>query len=227
MITLLLSWYDEKPEHLARMIDSCDGLVDQVVAVDGAYKLFPGATSRSSDDEMHAVRRACQRIGAFLFMVRPDDVWESEVAKRAYMFRIGARLSTPEDWLLSMDADMAFDSIHTHEGIRERLSITPCDVADVNLAERGENYRTRLFFRALPGITLIKAHWLYVSPQPGGWRYLWHRPDGSVSDEPALDLTDVTVEHYRFERDHERLERAQDYYANRQAKGLENPIDGT
>jgi hypothetical protein len=51
IVTAALAWYDEAPEDLDRYVRALPVVCDRLVAVDGGYERYPGATPRSSRDE--------------------------------------------------------------------------------------------------------------------------------------------------------------------------------
>jgi hypothetical protein len=138
-------------------------------------------------------------------------------------------LSTDDFVQIIIDADNALAE-HT-TAARDRLTATDLDVAEVrwhDIQINGVKCSTQTFramFRALPGLTVERAHHLYTVPDDTHWsgrRFLWHLPSGHMSPESALDLTDaVTLHHLNSSREPERRQRALDYYKARDAAILE------
>jgi hypothetical protein len=115
----LLNWYDESPTWLATTITSLTNIgVDHVIAVDGAYYLYPHARARSGAEQAEAVHFACDSVGIGLTMERPQDGWlRSEAEKRTHLFRLAMAIGTTgEDWLFAIDAD---------EVVTDRANIKP------------------------------------------------------------------------------------------------------
>jgi hypothetical protein len=238
----LLSWFDEAPEHLRRCVTSLKGFADVLVGVDGPYASFPHTSPESPSFQQWALSDAVRTTTGLRPYLVSGRQWASEVEKRAVMFELG-RLAgaTPDDWFLIVDADMTLGRF-TPEA-RERLAATDMDVAEVRWHDVQINgnltstYAFRSMFRALPGLTVERTHYLYTVPcdqcddgcsdcgGTGRW-FLWHTPDGHISHEPALDLTDaVTLHHFNSSRDPERRQRALDYYADRDNRTLESAGD--
>lgn len=229
-IWALLSWYDEQPGHLREMVESVAPLVDGVIAVDGAYALYPNAKPESSREEHLAIVQAASECGLERWILNPGRPWiGGEVRKRAAMFHYALSKATPhEDWFLIMDGDMLLDdnSVNVQEA-RAALENTPADVAEVTFAELAYGSSThtvhcsgfRSLFRALPGLTVEGTHWIYTVPdetRPAKRRFLWH-PVGGHSAEKALDLRDcVRLLHRPHVRDAERVKSRQEYYVARE-----------
>lgn len=237
----LLSWYDEQPEHLRRCVRSLAGFADVIVSVDGAYETFPGTGADSPSVQRWALSNAIRTFGLRYFNVgAAGRRWASEVEKRAAMFEFARQAgATPRDWLLVIDADMALAE-YAHNA-KDRLAASKLDVAEVrwhDVQVDGKACSTMTFrslFRALPGLTVERTHYLYTVPihcdcaEPqckGKRRFLWHAPSGQISEEPALDLTNaVTLHHFNSQRDPDRKQRALAYYKDRDARTLEGAGD--
>src|SRR5207247_1053795 len=50
-VTAALCWWNEKPEDLARCVRGVANIADRIVALDGAYVRYPGATVRSDEKQ--------------------------------------------------------------------------------------------------------------------------------------------------------------------------------
>lgn len=246
-IWALCSWYDERPDHIAEMVESIAPLCDGLIAVDGAYALYPGGKGRSPADAHDALRAACDAHSVTLREEWRVNPWQGgEVEKRAAMFKHALNAATPyEDWFLIMDGDMLLGECDP-ELVRAELAETRCDVAEVTFAELAYGSSThtihatgfRSLFRALPGLTVEGTHWLYVIPdesRPSGRRFMWHgitkagRPaEWLHAPEPALDLReDIQLLHRPHVRSRERVKGREAYYANReQARAERVPIYG-
>lgn len=230
-IYALLSYWDEKPEHLTRCVDSLEGFYDYLIAVDGSYSTFDPARYYSAADQCRAIFYAGSSP---VDLIDSHADWPSEVAKRAAMFEYGREAgATSDDWFLIIDADMALAEFTPDA--RALLTATDLNVAEVRWNDvqiDGVIHNVAQFrsmFRALPGLTVERTHWLYVTPDEAhahGRRFLWHTPDGHISQEPVLDLTNhVTLNHFNSQRDPDRKARARDYYLDRDARQLESAGD--
>jgi hypothetical protein len=241
----LLSYYDERVEHLERCVRSLKGFADTLIAVDGAYKTFSGDSPDSSIAERFAVVDAGRAAGLKRCVYNVRERWDSEVQKRATMFEFARQCgATPDDWFLIIDADMALAEFTADA--RDKLAASDLDVAEVRFQDMQINgvasstMTFRSMFRALPGLTVERTHYLYTVPcaSCGGSdryciacngtrrRFLWHEPNGQLSREPILYLfDDVTLHHFSSQRDPERRMRAMDYYKDRDAWTLESAGD--
>jgi hypothetical protein len=97
-----LCWYDEPSAFLERCVASLAGVVDEVVAVDGAWRWFPGGLALSPPDQEEALRRTAREHDLPLRVVVPESVYESQVTKRAHMMELAGENA---DWVLVIDAD--------------------------------------------------------------------------------------------------------------------------
>lgn len=178
-IYALLSFYDEKPDDLTRCVRSLKGFADCLVALDGAYATFPDARAMSPYDQLRALGDAAyQSVDAYK-VTSPYKPWAGgEVEKRAALFELARRAgATPDDWFLIIDGDMELAS-YTPEA-RELLAASALDIAEVRWRDVQvdgvpcSDLKFRSLFRALPGLTVERAHYLYVVDCPDcdgeGW----------------------------------------------------------
>lgn len=219
MLTALLAWFDEDPRQLAACILSLTRAdVGHVVAVDGAYALYPGGTRHSPAEQHLAIQYACGEAGIGLTLHAPPDVWHgNECEKRTALFALGEAVAGDGDWLLIIDAD---EIVHSApEGLHGWLEQSEHDVAEVTmhdplLAPADETTLRRLY-RAQP-ITVEGNHWTHK------------RADGSViaghpgeQDPDCLDLRAFRMEHRRHARAGARVETQGTFYDARNATGEE------
>lgn len=209
MITALLSYYDEPPAALKGCIRSLTKLpVEQLVAVDGAYALYPQGKAASPAASHRAIEAACSHYGIELVHHVPEAVWQGgEVEKRDFMFKLAENHTTGSDWYFVIDADERVDEIDGE------LNLTG-DVAFVLLHEPGKITPIRTFFRAQRGMGVRYNHYTYMV----GDRYLW----GTLGDpeEPAVD-SNVTLQHLDHERPAYRQKPKQEYYRRRDSQKIE------
>jgi PAS domain-containing protein len=174
--------------------------VDHLVAVDGAYQMFPGASGRSDVDQSNAVVWTAESIGVGLTLHQPFEAWRgNEVAKRSAMFRLATSMLTADDWVLVIDADEVVRL--AHGGWRAELEATDLEVASVTLESRVDALASdesawlsqvtatghstspaRRFFRALGDLRVERSHYTYLVED----RVLWSA--GMYPEEDALDL---------------------------------------
>lgn len=240
----LCSFYDESPTWLAAHVAASARLVDHLVFVDGAYVLFD-KDGRSSGVEAHdAIARACHAAGIGFTLHVPETPWlGNEVEKRAFMFRLAESLSTEDDWYVVIDADTVYTD-GDREIVRQVLAETELDAFNVRLLERYDwntgpdgalivprdgsgtpsvtDSPLTCVFRAIRGLTVRGAHYLFVHPDPDaryGWRALWG-PATEYDVAPAGDL-EISFEHWSRFRPKDRRDAAQTYYQRRDSLRLE------
>lgn len=153
-LVALLSWYDEPSWCLAELIASvAEAGADALVAVDGAYALFPEGRAQSPSEQAQVIQAAAQGAGLELLMHLPREVWfGNEVEKRSYAFTLGHTIARPDtDWFWILDAD---EVVTEAMGLRKALEETDCPTASVMMEEVVDGSRTggvipmRKFFRA-------------------------------------------------------------------------------
>ena len=225
----LLSWYDEPTAWLTRCVSSLAQVpVDHVIALDGAYRYYPGAQPQSDPDEATAIRDAARTAGIPCEVHRPVTVWPTEMAKRNRLFEYAERVADPGDWYMVIDADEFVTA--APPDVHARLTATPFDVAAVTLDEPGHplgtiRYATfPMLFRAIPQLRATGNHYTYTTPDG---RKLW---GNAKTDrlEPRADLTALTVEHHNQLRHPDRRQAALHSYTTRDTLGIEDlPPDRT
>jgi hypothetical protein len=204
-IVALLSWYEEDPAWLAAMVERLPlAGVDRLVALDGAYALYPGATPQSDPAQKQALAAACRTEAIALDLYTPNGVFKgNEVEKRSELFRLAEEVTGPDDWYLVIDADELITDIPSDLYLHERLAATDLDVATVtfdeerdpdrptpSLWQRKDSYPIRILFRAIRGLRVKTNHWTYVTPDG---RRLWGQNKRTLA--PALDCTDLHILH--------------------------------
>jgi hypothetical protein len=165
----LLSWYDEPAWCLTELVTSLAAAgVDHVVAVDGAYMLYPEGRGQSPGEQSQAILSAAQGAGMGCTIHTPQDVWfGNEIEKRTFLFAAGHLIAEPGvDWLWIVDGD---DRVQEALGLRDALEQTEFDVMsvmtdEVNDGTREGSFPVRRLFRAqLAGIHLEDNHFTYLS----------------------------------------------------------------
>jgi PAS domain-containing protein len=217
-ITGLLSWFRESPATLRETILSTAPLIDELVCLDGRYKLFPHQANRSTLEETEAIEHACETAGipVHIHQVNEpfDGRWGGEVAKRASLFRLG--FETSPDWFYVFDADCHVQQVNA--GWRRMLEDEQeLNVATVMVADGGIAKPHPAFFRALPGLTVRERHWRYLVP---GGPVLWDYPHLLTDQKRIPTFTHIVVEH-RSRRSRERARARAGYYELRDQAGIE------
>src|SRR5262245_32652929 len=131
----LLSWYDERPAWLAGVIASLQKLpVSHVIAVDGAYALYPNGKPYSGPEQHQTIITTARALDIGCTIATPRDVWfGNEVEKRNHCYAIAETIAEgPEDWYFWIDADTFVTSAGNWLQHVERSS---ADVAEVNFRE--------------------------------------------------------------------------------------------
>lgn len=215
----LLSWYDEPAWVLTELVGSLAAAdVDHIIAVDGAYALFPGARAQSSSEQSQAILAAAQgaRMGVTLHC--PRDVWiGNEIEKRSFMFDLAHTIGDPGDWFWVSDGDeLVLEAI----GLRAALERTERDVGEVMLDQISANGGTygfpiRKLFRWQPsGIQVVGNHCTYMTDGQALWA-----PHGDLM--PAEQLPFVRIGHRHDVRPPDRIRDRGRYYNARDAAAVE------
>lgn len=237
-VTAALCWWNETVEDLRTAVTSAASVADRVVALDGAYARYPGATVRSGDEQADAIRDAAESAGIEALVVRPDRLWVGQCEKRTALMNLAADGS---DWIVILDADYVIDADREH--VRDQLAATEYDVLRVPLvtppgeyatnwhreqAEAGEQW-TPLVYRAYPEWLVEERHWWYSAIKDGRRVWMWDGDDryGRV---PHGQLLGYRVEHRSALQSHESILAARAWYNDCDLvtglTGQEDDIDG-
>jgi hypothetical protein len=235
----LLSWYSESAVWLAATVASAAKVCDHLVAVDGAYFLYPEGRNRSGSEQAAIITDVAAAQGMGVTVHTPQSKWEgNEVEKRSFMFRLAEAVAEPDDWYLVLDGDEVV--LDVPSDLKPRLAATDLDAAEVTFWENQDPHRDpkmadvsrqmlwsgqhrypiRTLFRAIPGLHVSTNHYTYVTPDG---RLLW----GNSTDQeqaPALDCRDLLIEHRTHLRDLARRQAARDYYKLRDSTGIEQGV---
>jgi hypothetical protein len=214
----VLCWFDERPSWLAGVIGGLHMAgCSHVVAVDGAYSLYPGGRSYSNREQSGVIMEACQALQMGCTIHAPREPFiGNEVEKRTLSLRLAETVAVPfEDWYLVVDADHFITSAIGHHHVLEH---TDADVAEVRFLEPygavpSGGCPLRCVFRAIPGLAYRGNHYTPVTPDG---RDL-HSPY-----EPAVDLSCLEIEHRTMDRDRYRSGLQKDYYRRRDMVGAES-----
>lgn len=224
----LLAWYDEPAAELVAAIKSlAEAGVTEIVAVDGAYALYPDGRAASDPNQAAAIVLSCKQLGLGCTLHVPREPWAgNEVEKRTFLFRLGLSVAEPGDWFWVFDADEVVTEFP--DDLKERLAGYEHDAAEVEIfdtiaarAKLGswpERFAMRQLFRAQP----IKVETNHITYVTGDGRLLWGYDGDHRPAEPCLDLTDcLVVEHRPDRRSQERLQAKLVYYTARDASCVE------
>lgn len=218
-VTAALCWWNEKPDELARAVASVGNVADRVVALDGAYRRYPGATARSSDEEVEAIASAADAAGMDSLVIQPRRLWAGQVEKRSYLLALAALKS---DWILILDADYVVTA--DRQSVLDQLAGTTFDALEVEMTTPPGEYATNwhlqqagppswhpLVFRALPGMHVEDRHWWYSAVKGDRRVWVWDG-DGRYQAQPRGKLLDYRVEHRTTLQSHEATMAARAWY---------------
>lgn len=233
----LLSWYEEDPSLLTECVNAAAQVCDHLIAVDGAYALYPNATHQPYSDyeQYRAIHHAARAAGIGATTYSQPTPWRGrwggEVAKRDFMFRVGMQIARPnKDWFFRVDADEIVTQVPVD--LPERLESTQCDVASVMMWTKGQNYQPdaqydfRCLYRAIPGIQVTRAHYIVAAPSRSGLGP-WNILTGDDRIHPLADsedLLDLRLEHRTDQRGERRKKHKSYYLADLAASGLESVL---
>lgn len=210
-LVALLSFYDEPPEFLHRMISSLPqaGITD-LVALDGAYALYPNGTASSPEEQHDALDEACTAAGIRLHLHIPATTWHgNEVEKRTRLFELGERVTSEHDWYLITDGDEEIRNADPY--LAGHLAGTVFDVAQCELIEPDKTHPGfPKFFRAIRGLHCKANHYTYATPDG---RYLWGNAV-TTRLEPRIPV-DVSIIHHAKARSPRRRTASVGYYLHR------------
>lgn len=237
----VLSWFDESPSWLAAAVAGMGRIVDTIVAVDGAYALYPGARARSLPQQGEAVMIAAEAAGVGCIIHRPRDVWfGNEVEKRNHTLDLAGTVCDEDDWVIVFDADLHMLQCNPAL-IRHELESTDCVVATYTVLD-GKDFladdkladyvkhrpidsewttRTRDIYRWHPTLRYGPLHWS-VSRRLDG-ETVWLRgpfEERYQADPLRLDASLVCY-HRTMDRMRSRRETADAYYQIRNKLNIE------
>lgn len=242
----VLSWFDESPAWLAAVAAGFGRVCDTIVAVDGAYSLYPGARARSVPEQAEAILAGAESVGAGCVIHRPREVWwGNEVEKRNHSLRLAGALCDQGDWLMVFDGDYQLMQTDA-DTVRLELENTSCfvasytlldsmDVAGGDQAELGERmalstewtFRTRDVFRWSPDLRYVGNHFWVSGSYEGRERHLKgpEMQSGNPHVEECCHLgASLVVYHRRAKRPLVRRQAADGYHRLRMARGIEEPL---
>lgn len=235
----LVSWYDESPSWLASCVAGIGRFCDFVIAVDGAYALYPGARPRSHPQQVEAIVHTAEAMDIGCLVYQPDTIWfDNELGKRNKSIALAATVAEPGDWIAVIDADYHLLRCNP-EIVRHELDETESQVATYTLLD-GKDFlgmadleryaqtvnidtewtiRTRDLYRWNPTLKVGPAHWCYSAVVDG--RREWLRgPYTSALD--AIDLgASLAFYHRTQDRALSRREAAAGYYKAREVNKIE------
>jgi hypothetical protein len=214
-----LAWFDESPRWLAATVASCARLCDHVIAVDGAYLLYPGGRRSSGGEQAETVHATAVANGMGCTVHTPASVWQgNEVEKRNAYVAIARELGVYyDDWLFVIDADEVVSEVSSLA--RRDLESAQADVASVGYWSTDDLRNwvgpSRRLYRLLPQLRYGPTHFTVQ-----GWsmfRQVFLNGRGSEFGEPLEDACDLTVQ-VRVEHKHSLRDAARDASAREWAR---------
>lgn len=238
-----LVWFDEDPDDLEAMVESCAGFVDTLVALDGAYRTFPHDGRPVSDrSQYEALERACRRVGMGLVM--PDGrEWDSQVVKRTTAFHLVEQLARPyRDLVFVIDADeriIELDEPAVLEAMRSAdvgtVDVVTTDPADGPMRMPGVQPPSSIDTpgKVYPRLFTVQRemrvgpayHWTYTAKNRIGDRVVLKGAqtiDEPIEKAPVADLRDVLrLTNGTWDRPAKRLKQKKRYARERWRHGID------
>lgn len=201
IVTGMLIFWNELPEDLARCVRGLATVADRLVAVDGAYTRYPGATVRSPKSQEAAIRDTAKDVGIDADVVIPKRLWNGGVEKRA--FALG-RAAKGSDWVAALDADWVI--MGDRPSVRAELEGYDRDIDVVSAllyTPPSENapatgWHTAVtettewichLYRVLPEMTVEKYHWWWTAMKGREKVFMWGPPGNGHRVLPATRLS--------------------------------------
>jgi hypothetical protein len=217
-IIALLAWYDEPLCDLRRAVESCAGLVDHIVAIDGRYRHFnPDGLTASGHVPREVIGVAADRLRIAHTIVTPSEPWESEGAKRTALFRVAEAVGeVGTDWVIPLDADEEF-VCPDPAAVRTALALSTHPVHGLHyetpvpertpLLEAGTDLRTL----TLPRVLRLH-HGMYVVPPT---HYQFRTVDGIDLTRHADPIPGLHMLHHTASRSIHRQQTKAEYIQKR------------
>jgi len=244
----ILIWYDESPSWLSAAVAGYARVCDEIVAVDGAYSMYPGARPRSHPEQAEAILAAAETMGAGCSIYRPKDVfYGQEVEKRNLSLQLAAPLLTPgEDWVMIFDGDYQVMLCEDPAFTRSILETTDKNVCTYTILDSIDvladpvtaevcldmpldtdwTLRDRGLFRWTPDLRYGPAHWWVRGTYDNEDQWL-RGPDLAPGDASRLAVDTehlgraFVVVHRNKKRAKVRRDAAAGYYQMRDELGIE------
>lgn len=234
----IFSWYDESASWLGTAITSLSRFCDHILAVDGAYALYPQGRPRSHPQQAEVILHTAEAMGRACTLYQPSEVWwGNEVEKRNKCLDILRAFAEDDDWVCIFDADYHVLKCNP-DALRADLERSEHVVATYGIVD-GEDWlsldnplaveaklktewvsQTRDLYRWHPTLRVGPAHGDYSAAHHDGVRR-WLR--GPYDLVPAEDVTgSLTVYHRTKDRAMVRRDAQQGYYKMRDALGVES-----
>lgn len=250
-IVALLNWYDETPSTLTRCVHSLQKTgISHLIALDGVYKHFPHTNATSPENQHTALKEAAKDISLPLNSFSVEFAFNNQVEKRNMLVCLAKHyVRDYVDFFFVIDADeevkqwndnavtkmMKRDYVAANVHVQQPLSLrNDRRLHEGGVFSRGNHLRkkrlnndnsivfTRLI-RAYPDLEYIRKHWWLSATSKEGERF---GISGAGNPDPLTDnIADLThavkMKNSTWERDVDRLQKKNQYYANFENAGEE------
>lgn len=214
IVTAALCWWNERPEDLVRCVAGAAQVADRIVALDGAYVRYPGATVRSDVEQTDAIRRTAEKHDLDCLILQPDRLWAGQIEKRSHLLALAC---VGTDWIVTLDADHIITT--ERDALRAELAASVSDIVDVpfvtpkgklaaglwHLAQTQGPQMIPQFWRASIHPTVERHHWWISATKDNQKVWAW-AGDGHRKVLPhAKFVTPYVVEHRTLLRTEEQI----------------------
>lgn len=207
-----LCWFHEPAAALERLVRSLEGVVDELVCLDGPWQHFPHRHLRSPDDQAASLRETAAEIGLPLQLLGGDQLFDSQVAKRSLLYSTAAARG---DWLLVVDGDEEIG--HHDPALRQLLAATPLQVGSVPIRRVSSDPRrdlersARRLFRTEHGLSVMETHNGIVTDDG-----LWLAGPRRIAKQPTVNCAPhLRILHHHQSRGEQRNNWSRRYYHTR------------
>lgn len=206
IINAALAWWNERPEDLKACVAGIANVADRIIAVDGAYSRYPGATIKSPKEQHEALIQAAREFDLDLITPSIDRLWAGQVEKRNFMMR---EASVDCDWIMVVDTDHIIKTVRDEARVEiEQITLNhDVDVIDAHLftplnetvpietsaaGKWHEESSSKIlniahFHRPYPEFTVDRFHYWYSAVKNGEKIWMWYG-DGSARDARHVGL---------------------------------------
>jgi hypothetical protein len=236
-LAAMLSFWGADPDELCyllgQLIPSLSGLVDRLIAYDGAYEGFPGGTPSSGERVHTRLRELAARAGIAETTIHiPAGLWPGHVAKRQAMV---TEAMIGSDWVCPIDTDYVItgSAAEAREQLADlgstvdlatvpvytppppRKTIEEAATSEWHISTAGTTIDQPFFIRSLPGFRYEFRHWCYSALKGGKRISLW----GAQAWYPTtlqVSCPALTIEHRKFFRLEKNIAERRAFYERRQ-----------
>lgn len=207
---------------LARCVEHAACLADRIVALDGAWMMFPDGTHESDPDQAQAIKDAAKEAGIECEVHGSMEVWPGQWSKRSHLFQLAARgQEVGVDWIFPVDTDWEWyadrDEVRAELAATRHDSLyvpfyTPPPPLGVNLMEvaadawhvglSDQTMLLAMLWRMMREPKVEAKHWFFSALDSDGQRVgLWDSCEGRypLAKMGQLDSF-VRVDHMCFTR---------------------------